>query len=89
MRVSLAREQPMGVNPRDINQLQDNIRRHRDARLVIEPGFNRDIQGIGQQLGAVFPAQILANLSEPAGQTRLLPTIRVAPEHGLPPVLTG
>ena len=68
MRVSLARQQPMGINPRDVDQFQNDMSRHCDPRLVIEPGLNPDLQGIGEELGAVFPAQIFANLSEAFGQ---------------------
>ena len=85
MRISLARQQPMGINPRDVDQFQHNVSRHCDPRLVIEPGLNPDLQGIGEELGAVFPAQVFANLSEAFGQLRLLLTIRVVPVMQCPP----
>jgi hypothetical protein len=79
----------MRTNPRDVNQFQDDVSRHGDPRLVIEPGLNPDLQGIGQELGAVFPAQVFANLSEAFGQLRRLLTIRVANDHAVSSVLTA
>jgi hypothetical protein len=64
MRVSLASEQPMGINPRDVNQFQYDVCRHGNPRLVIEPGLNPDFEGIGQELGAVFSVKIFANLAK-------------------------
>ena len=54
----------MGVNPRDVDQFQNHMSRHCDPRLVIEPGLNPDLQGIGQELGAVFSVQVFADLAE-------------------------
>jgi hypothetical protein len=79
----------VGIHPRDINQLQDNMSRHGDPRLVIEPGLNPDFQGIGQELGAVFPAQVFANLPEAFGQFRLILTTRVVPDHEVSSDVTG
>jgi hypothetical protein len=79
----------MGINPRDVDQFQNNMSRHCDPRLVIEPGLNPDLQGIGKELETVFPAQVFANRSEAFGQLRLLPTIRVVPDHAASSVLIG
>ena len=65
----------MGIHPRDVDQFQHDVSRRRDARLVVEPGLNSDLQGISEELGAVFPAQVFPNLSEAFGQLRLLLTI--------------
>ena len=83
MRVSVACEQPMGIHTRHVNQLQHNMGRHRDPGLVVAPGLNPDVQGIGQELGAVFPVQIFTNLSEACGQRGPLLTIRAVAFHDL------
>src|SRR5262249_50836946 len=83
--VSVAGEQPMGTHTRDIDQLQDNMGRHSDAGLVVVPGLNPYGQGIGQELGAVFSAQVFANLPEACGQFRPHSTIRAVALHDCPP----
>jgi hypothetical protein len=79
----------MGVNPRDVDQFQNNVSRRCDPRLVVEPGLNPDLQGISEELGAVFTAEVFANLSEAFGQLPLLLTIRIVPRHPISSILTG
>jgi hypothetical protein len=81
--ISLARQQPMGIDPRDVDQFQHNLSRRCDPRLVFEPGLKPDLQRIGEELRAVFPAQVFANLSETFGELRRLLTIRVVPGHAV------
>ena len=77
MRISLACKQPVGVHACYVNQFQYNMGRRCDSGLVVEPGLNPDVEGIGQELGAVFPVEVFANLPEACGQPLPLMTIRV------------
>jgi hypothetical protein len=86
--IALAREQPMGIDPRDVYQFQNDVSRHCDACLIVEPGFKTDLQGVGEELGAVFPTKILANLAEALGQLQLPPTVPVVIGHAAFSVLT-
>ena len=45
----------MGIHTRDVNQFQYNMGRHCDSRLVVEPGLNPDVQGVGQELCCRIP----------------------------------
>ena len=83
MRIAVACEQPMGIYTSDINQLQYNMGRHRYPGLVVAPCLNPDVQGIGKELGAVFPVQDFANLSEACGQRGPFITIRAVAFHAL------
>jgi hypothetical protein len=89
MRIAVACEQPMGIHARYVNEPQYNMGRHREPGFVSAPGLNPDFQGIGQELGAVFPVQVLANRSEACGQRWPLLTIRAVAFHALCSVLAG
>jgi hypothetical protein len=76
---SLAGQQPKGIDARHHHQLENDLGGCRDAGLVIQPGRERDIEGVSQFLAAMLAVLIFTNLAEPFGQAYLLPASHVVP----------